>query len=129
MSAVFLTIRALLAESTVTAITSTRIQPHPLKQGTSLPAIAVAMSAEDEEMLLGGASQYPESFLQIHCIATTATGAINLGEAVKNALRDTYFSDSPPVGASFQKGSADFTDFADDLSTHRRVMTFSVRWR
>jgi hypothetical protein len=129
MSAVFLTVRALLSKTAVTTLTSTRIQPHPLKQTTLLPAIAVAMSAEAEELLLHGASQYPEASVQIHCIAGTATDAIKLGETVKTSLRDVYFSDSPPVGASFVKDAADFTDFSDDLTTHRRVMTYSVRWR
>jgi len=94
MSAVSLAIRALLAQSGVTAITSTRIRPFPLQQGESLPAIAVAMSSETEEQLLAGASQYPETSVQIQCIATKASDAIDLGEAVKNALRDRR---SPPL--------------------------------
>lgn len=129
MSAVFMTVRGLLANATVTAVTSTRIQPAPVKQGTVLPAIGVAMSAEVEEEMLSGSSQYPEASVQVHCIAATATAAISLGEKVKVALRDLYFSDSPPIGASFVKDAVDFTDFTDDLTTHRRVMSFSVRWR
>ena len=64
-------------------------------------------------------------------IAATAKAAIELGEAVKVALRDhLYTEDSPPsVHASFQKDGPDFTDWSDNLSTHRRVMSFSVRWR
>lgn len=129
MSAVFMTIRALLCKTTVTAVTSTRIEPFPLKLGTALPAIAVALSAEEEEMLLSGSSQYPQATVQVHCIATTASDAIRLGEKVKVALRDLLFSDSPPVNASFVKDSLDFTDYSDDLTTHRRVMGYSVRWR
>lgn len=131
MSAVSLTIKALLALSGVTATTSTRIRPFPLPQGEVLPAIAVAMSAEDDEYLLAGASQYPQASVQIHCIALSASVAIELGERVKEGLRDLLYtsSDSPPVKASFQKEAVDFTDFADDLSTYRRVMAFSVRWR
>jgi hypothetical protein len=131
MSGVSLIINALLAQAGVAALVSTRIRPFPLQQGESLPAIAVAMSAEDEEQLLAGASQYPQTSVQIHCIATKASAAIDLGEAVKNALRDLLYtsSDSPAVKASFQKDGVDFTDFADDLSTHRRVMAFTVRWR
>jgi hypothetical protein len=130
-SAVSLTVKALLAASPVTAIVSTRVQPLPLKLGTALPAIAVAMSSEDDRLTLSGASQYPESTVQVHCIASTATDAIALGEAVKRALRDLLYtnSDSPPVKASFVKDPLDFTDFADDLTTHRRVMGYSLRWR
>lgn len=131
MSAVSLTIRALLAQSGVTGTTSTRIYPLPVPPTTTLPAIAVALSAEDEEMLLSGASQYALSAVQIHCIAATAKAAIDLGEAVKTALRDRlYTADSPPsVYASFQKDGPDFTDYSDNLTTHRRVMVFTVRWR
>lgn len=128
MSAVSLTIKALLAQSGVTAITSTRVYPFPLPQGASLPAIAVAMSAEDEEYLLSGASQYPVAAVQIHCVAQLAKDAIALGEAVKIAMRDLRYSASGKE-VSFQKEGPDFTDYADDLSTHRRVMGFTARWR
>lgn len=130
-SAISLTIKAILAQSGVTGTTSTRVKPFPLPQGETLPAIAVAMSAEDEEYTLSGAAQYPQTSVQIHCIGLTASSAIELGERVKEALRDLLYtsSDSPPVKASFQKEPIDFTDFSDDLSTHRRVMGFSLRWR
>lgn len=130
-SAISLTIKALLAQSGVTGTTSTRVRPFPLPQGETLPAIAVAMSAEDEEYTLSGAAQYPQTTVQIHCIGLTASSAIELGERVKEGLRDLLYtsSDSPPVKASFQKEPIDFTDFSDDLSTHRRVMGFSLRWR
>ena len=129
MSAVFMTIRALLANGTVTGVVSDRVQPFPIKQGTALPALAVALSAEDIEMMLSGSSQYPNATVQVHCITTTATSAIQLGDKVKGALRDLNFSDSPPISASFIKDALDFTDFSDDLTTFRRVMGFSVRWR
>jgi len=64
MSAVFMTIRALLANGTVTGVVSDRVQPFPIKQGTALPALAVALSAEDIEMMLSGSSQYPNAWCQ-----------------------------------------------------------------
>jgi hypothetical protein len=39
MSAVSLTIKALLAQSGVTGTTSTRVRPFPLPQGETLPAM------------------------------------------------------------------------------------------
>ncbi|RWO20659.1 hypothetical protein [Mesorhizobium sp.] len=128
MSAVSLTIKALLAQSTVRAFTAQRVYPFPIPLTTSLPAIAVAMSAEDEEYALAGSTQYPLATVEVHCIALTAGSAIELGEAVKIALRDLLYT-SGDVNASFRKSGVDFTDFADDLSTHRRVMSFDVRWR
>jgi hypothetical protein len=132
ITAVSLTIKALMAAPGVTAITGTRIEPMPVAQTTDLPAIAVALSAEDEAMLLAGSSHYPESSVQIHCLfrasQTSAGEVIDLGEAVKLALRDLLFT-SGTVKASFTKEPIDFTDFSEDASTHRRVMSFSIRWR
>jgi len=131
MSAVSLTIKALLVSSPVTSLVSSRVYAFPLPQGAALPAIAVAMSAEDEQEMLSGSSQYPQSSVQVHCVGLTAGSAIELGEAVKTRLRDLLYatSDSPSVKASFLKEPVDFTDFSDDLTTHRRVMAYSLRWR
>jgi len=130
-SAVQLTINAGLGQAPITAIVSTRIRPFPLPQGEGLPALAVALSSEEQEYLLSGSSEYPVSGVVIHCIGRTAKEAIDLGEIVKGSFQNLLYtsSDSPPVKASFQKDGVDFTDFADDLSTHRRVMAFSLRWR
>lgn len=130
-SAVSLTVKALLAAPGVTGVVSTRIRPYPLPQGESLPAIAVAMSSEADEYMLQGASQYPLSGVLLHCIGRSASEAIELGEAANRALRDLHYvtADSPAVHVSFQKGGVDFTDFADDLSTYRRVMGYDARWR
>jgi len=128
ITAVSLAIKALSAQSSVTAITSTRIYVSPVPQGTVLPAIAVALSAEEEEYLLAGSSQYPQSTVQIHCLAAKGSAALDLGDTVKIALRDLLFT-SGSVKASFAKEAVDFTDYADDQSSARRVMSFSVRWR
>lgn len=128
MSAISLTIKALLANAGVTGATSTRVYPLSLPLKTTLPAIAVAMSAEDEPYTLSGAGQYPESIVQVHCIAATAGAAIGLGEAVKDALQDLHYT-TGGADAWFAKEPVDFTDFADDQSSFRRVLNFAVRWR
>jgi hypothetical protein len=127
-SAVSLTIKALLVPSPVTAIVASRVYPFPLPPSTALPAIAIAMSAETEDMLLQGASVYPQTSVQVHCIAAKASAAVELGEDVKDHLRDLHFV-AGTDHASFEKDSVDFTDYLDDLTTHRRVMTFNLRWR
>lgn len=130
-SGIKLTIAALLAQSGVTAVTSTRVKPFELPLGTLLPAIVVTMNAETEEYTLAGASQYPQTSVQVHCIAETASVAVELGERVKEALRDLLYtsSDSPPFKASFQKEDIDFPSIPEDHSTYSRVMGFTVRWR
>ena len=58
----------------------------------------------------------------------TAKGAIELGEAVKEALRDKLYT-SGANEAQFYRSGVDFTDFNDTQTLHRRVMSFDVRWR
>lgn len=131
MSAVELTIKALKASAGVTATVGTnpaRIFPLVLPLGTQLPAISVAMQSEDDDYHLGGANQYPVSSVRIHCTAATAKAAVELGEAVKAALQD-HHGTYGGVHVSFRKQGTDFTDFAEDFSTHRRMMSFAVRWR
>lgn len=131
MSAINLTIKALLAQSTVTAITSTRIHQDPLKLGTLLPAIAVAKSSEFEERLLQGSSQYRFASVQIHCIAEEKEDADALGEVVHSAMRDLLYNNgnSPPSSASFHREVTDYSDYASNLSSFRRVVAYEVRWR
>ncbi len=128
MTARNLTIQALLAGGSVAAIVSTRVYPAPLPLKTVLPAIAVALSGEDEQYLITGSAQYPLAVVQVHCIASSATAADNLGETVKVYLRDLHFEFGGSQG-SFQKSGPDFVDFDDLQTTHRRVMTFDLRWR
>ena len=120
ITAVSLAIKALSAQSSVTAITSTRIYVSPLPQGTALPAIAVALSAEDEEMLLAGSSQYPESSVQVHCLAAKGSAALDLGETVKLALRDLLFTSVIGQGIIHQGAGRLTRTSADDQSTARR---------
>ncbi|RVD16865.1 MAG: DUF3168 domain-containing protein [Mesorhizobium sp.] len=128
MSGVSLAIKALLSRAAVKAITGTRVYPFPLPPKTRLPAIAVAMAGEDDEYMLDGAGQYPETSLQFHCVAATAKAAIELGEVVKQEMRDLHYT-AAGADALFTKEALDYTDFATDLSTHRRIMGFSNRWR
>lgn len=128
MSGVSLTIKALLSRSAITAVVAQRVFPYPLPLKTKLPAIAVAMSGEDDDYLLDGAGRYPLTDAQVHCVAADAATAIDLGETVKAELQDLHFT----VGgadALFTKLPLDYTDSATDLSTQRRIMGFSVRWR
>lgn len=128
MSGVSLTVKALLSRTAVKAITGQRVYPFPLPPGAKLPAIAVAMSGEDDEYLLDGAARYPETALQLHCVAADAKAALELGEVVKQEMQDLHYT-AGGADALFTKESLDYTDFATDLSTHRRLMGFSVRWR
>jgi hypothetical protein len=128
VSGVSLTIKALLSRAAVTAIVAQRVYPYPLPLKTKLPAIAVAMSGEDDDYLLDGAGRYPSTDVMIHCVAADADTAIELGETVKAELQDLHYT---VAGADvlFTKLPLDYTDSATDLSTQRRIMGFSARWR
>lgn len=134
-SAVNLTIKALLAEATVTTLVSTRIYPAPIPLKTTFPAISIALTGEEDERLLGGFAQYPAASVQITCHGATAKSAIELGQTVKTALRDKLFTltdGSPAVTvarADFAQEDLDFTDYDETQTSHRRILGFSVRWR
>ncbi|TIN82648.1 hypothetical protein [Mesorhizobium sp.] len=128
MSGVSLTIKALLSRPTLTAVVAQRVFPFPLPLKTKLPAIAVRMSAEDDPYLLDGAGKYPETDVEIHCVAVDADIAIELGETVKAELQDLHYT-TGGADALYTKQPLDYSDFATDQSTARRVMGFSVRWR
>lgn len=128
MSGVSLTIKALLASDAVKALVARRVFPFPLPLKTKLPAIAVAMSGEDDDYLLDGAGKYPSTDVMVHCIAADTDTAIQLGETVKAELQDLHFT-AGGADALFTKLALDYTDSATDLSTQRRIMGFSVRWR
>ncbi|RWG80947.1 MAG: DUF3168 domain-containing protein [Mesorhizobium sp.] len=128
MSGTSLTIKALLASDAVKAVVAQRVFPFPLPLKTKLPAIAVRMSAEDDPYLLDGAGRYPETDVEVHCIAAEADVAIELGETVKAELQDLHYTGGG-ADALYTKQPLDYSDFATDQSTARRVMGFSVRWR
>lgn len=142
MSAISLTIQALLGESTVTDYTGTRIWPGVVPQGSDYPAIMVRLTGDDDPRNLTGSDQYPEATVAVHCIAKqshpdTDSGvsakvgfrtADALGEIVKGVLRDKGETING-VYASFKKAGTDFTDYDDANGTCRRVLTFDIRYR
>lgn len=128
VSAVSLAVKALLADSNITALVSTRVYPDPIDIQTARPCISVSLVAEDEERLLSGSSQYPLSMVHISCHGTTATSVLNVGEAVKTALRDLRYTTGGKSG-DFKKTGPDFTDWSEDGRSHRRLIGYEIRWR
>lgn len=127
-SALKLAVQAVLAGTNATALVGTRVEPFPLRAGTARPAIAVSLVDETDGYHLDGAVEYPQSRVSFHCIAESATAADALAEALKADLlnyRGTLLSCEVTV---FKAGS-DYSDYADDLSTFRRVSDYVIRWR
>jgi hypothetical protein len=123
-----LIVQALLDGTATTAIVGTRIEPFPLRSSTARPAIAVSLVDETDGYHLNGAIQYPQSRMSVHCIAETATAADALAEAVRADLQD-YRGTLLSCEVTIFKAGSDYSDYADDLSTFRRVCDYVVRWR
>lgn len=128
MSALSLTIKTLLAEPSITAITSTRIWPHNLPVKGGLPAIVVRLMGEDDPQHLAGSDRFPMATVALHCIASSMATADALGEAVKLALRDKLATHAG-VEVQFMKTGTDFTDFDPADNSSRRVISFACRYR
>lgn len=137
MSALRITIAALLAAPGVSAAVGARVYPFIAPQGSAWPHIIVGLVSEDDEQMLSGAGLFFDARVEVACIATSATAADALGEAVKVALQDVTnqaFDDGelPPgfsAVATILKDGADVSDYSDDLTVFRRIMDFRVRWQ
>lgn len=136
MSAVAIAVKYLLSQSTVTAIAGTRIYPEHLPQTAAPPAVLVRLSADSEMRDVSGVHAPTMSSVVIETLATTATGASDLAETIKLALRDKWgvtvtLSAGPHAGARkawFFKAGADTSDYASDRSIYRRIMTYDLTW-
>lgn len=130
MSAVAITVRALLAAPTVTAIVGQRVRPIEAEQGEEPPWILVHLISEPDDELLQGAGQFFDSRVSLECVHTRQDLVIQLGEAVKAALRDVHLATYGSWTASFFKEGTDLTDSSEDrVSSFRRIMDYRVRWR
>lgn len=129
MSAVPATVQALMGNAAVAALVVQRVYPVVSPQGASLPNIVVHLVSEDDELLLRGHAGYPQARVSVECRAATYTAVNALGEAVKAALQPLHRARYAGVLVSFQKQGSDYSDFADDSQTHRRILDFYARWQ
>lgn len=129
MNAVGCTIQALLADSGVSAIVGTKIEPGEWPERQALPGLVINQITNAEEHLLGGAGRYPNSRIRIECLARNMTGALDLGDAVIEALTDLSGTYAGMAVKSWLKEETDETDTSPDYATHRRILEFAVRYR
>lgn len=133
MSALTTTVKMLLAGSGVTSLVGPRIVPGVPPQSFLLQScICVHLISEQEEELLQGASQWPDSRVSIECRAATLNDADRIGEAVIAWLRDKdrYLIDG--VRATFRKEGSDETDGSEESTqgvptVSRRILDYYVR--
>jgi hypothetical protein len=130
MSAIAIVIARLQAVAGVTGTTTTaRIYPAAAPQGAALPNIVARLTYEQTPEMLAGSSRMHQAQVAIECRANTATAAIALGEAVKAALRDQINVTIAGKVATFLKDGPDFTDYSDERTIHRRLLSYTVDWR
>lgn len=130
MSALTVTISALLAAPGVVAFTGQRIYPVEAPEGAPFPFIIVNLIGEPTDQVLHGVTAYYDSRVQIGCTAETATEANSMGEAVKAALEIIEkASIAGKTDVDISKEASDYSDTNDARTVKRRIMDFRVRWR
>lgn len=139
MSALSLTIQTLLAGSGITALAGQRIYPVYAPQNAGYPNVVVHLIHSDEEVLLQGATQWPNARVSIECRGagdTPLPDADRLAEAVVNWLRDKHlYTGVSGYEATFLKEGSDETDASDENdaggnpSVVRRILDYYVQYR
>lgn len=130
MSATAAVIAKLLAATPVTSLVENRIRPVNLAPKDALPGVVVNIISGYDEPTLAGAGQYYRHRMQTDCLATTATAALAVGDAVMDVLNGVI---NETIGGCKDVTSLfagiDFTDYGEDLTVYRRVLQFDVWWR
>ena len=78
---------ALIADSTVSAIVSTKVYPHPAPPGVANPLISYFMVTGSRIDTLSGINDMQRKLIQINCHADTYSGSKTLAAAVDGALQ------------------------------------------
>lgn len=121
---------ALLAAPGVAALVGRRVYPVMAPQGAELPNIAITLVSDNDDMLLSGAAQFPESRVSVVSRGLTATQMLNLADAVKVALRNiTHQPVGDALDVCIHKSGTDFTAVFDDPLSFEQTTDYMVRWR
>jgi hypothetical protein len=130
MSAVAITIQALKAAATVTAVTTTaRIYPMVAPQGATYPNIVVHLISENDTQMVDGPALWAESRVSVECRANSASSALDLGQVVVTAIGGTTNASLAGKTATIWQSGSDYSDYSDDRTVFRRIVDFTLRWR
>ena len=123
----------LLANTGVTAIVEQRIYPVLAPQGAELPNIVITLVSDNDDQMLAGAAQLPESRVSVISRGRTATEMMDLADAVKLVLRDIIHQSigTDPLSADvcIWKAGTDFTSAFDDPLCFEQTTDYLIRWR
>jgi len=129
MSAIAISIQALLADDSVAELVGDAVHPVKAPQGSATCIVLHQISEVDAPMLTGPQAGFYRSRVQVDCRARTATAALALGEAVKAALGSLVRASIAGCEATFTMAGVDGTDALDDASLYRRHIDFYCHWR
>lgn len=128
MNAIYATVQALLADSSITAIVGQRVEIEEAPEGGTLPDIIVQPMTNPDVLLLAGRGQYPDARFRIHARARTKTEAINLGDLIIARLGTYIGGEHAGMVGTWTQAETDEMDSAVDFSVHRRMIDFRCRY-
>ncbi|MDQ6434391.1 DUF3168 domain-containing protein [Mesorhizobium sp. LHD-90] len=128
MSALPIIESLLSAAPAVTGIVSDRVYYSVAPQGAALPYIVMVGTAETDEVLLQGQAQFPEGLVSVAMYGADFPTIESLGDAVISALADASGLYRGHEAKVQRDGGGSF-DFLPADRTHRRIESFSVRYR
>lgn len=128
--------RLLLETTSVAAIVGARIYIGELPQGFSVPCVLLTPVWEAPEYHVPGFAHAYVARTQIQCVGKGSTAALELSNAIRDALievanEDVFDGGSPPVKMgiiTLWKLGTSLHDVGEDRLYHRRVTEFKSRW-
>lgn len=118
----------LAADSGVTTIVSDRIFYTVAPQEAALPYVVILKGGLAEQIMLSGASQWPEERITIACHGANFAVAEALGAACVTATRDkngTYAGKA----ATVWRDNVEASDYLPASRSERRLVGAVVRWK
>jgi hypothetical protein len=124
----------LLSDTGVAALVGGRVYPVLAPQESVLPNIVITQVSDNDQMLLSGAAQLPESRVSVVSRGRNATEMMNVADAVKAALRNIIHETvggSPPLSTDVcvYKTAVDITSVFDGPINYEQSVDYMVRWR
>jgi hypothetical protein len=128
MSAVEVTIAALMAAPAVTDIVGDRITNMVTEDENPLN-IVVYLVFEDSTSMLDGPAKWYQARVTVDCASSNPAQIHDIAEAVKDALEPLHLAPLAGCIVSFRKEGTDATDFGEESSSSHRALDFYVDWR
>lgn len=122
-------VRAILAaDAGVTTLVSDRIFYTAAPQEAELPYVVILKGGLQEQIMLSGASQWPEERVVMACHGINFPAAEALGNACVTATRDkngTYAGKT----ATVWRDNVEASEYIPATRSERRLVGAIVRWR